>query len=70
MRAKRTKKKEDWAAYKKSKKESQRECRRVYSSHINNLVSDDQTGNPKKLTPSSSPRSVTQVVLLPSRRME
>ena len=49
MRAKRTKKKEDWAAYKKSKKESQRECRRAYSSHVNNLVSDEQTGNPKKL---------------------
>ena len=49
MRAKRTKKKEDWADYKKSKKESQRECRRAYSSHVNNLVSDEQTGNPKKL---------------------
>ena len=49
MRAKRTKKKEDWATYKKSKKESQRECRRAYSSHVNNLVSDEQTGNPKKL---------------------
>ena len=49
MRAKRTKKKEDWAAYKKSKKESQREYKRAYSSHFNNLVSDDQTGNPEKL---------------------
>ena len=49
MRAKRTKKNEDWAAYKKSKKESQRECRRAYSSHVNNLVSVVQTGNPKKL---------------------
>ena len=49
MSAKRTKKKEDWAAYKESKKESQRECRRAYSSHVNNLVSDDQTGNPKKM---------------------
>ena len=49
IRAKRTKKKEDWAAYKKSKKESQRECRRAYSIHVNILVSDDQIGNPKKL---------------------
>ena len=37
-------------SYKKSKRESQRECRRVYSSYVNNLVSDDQTGNPKKLS--------------------
>ena len=40
------------AAYKKSKKESQRECRRAYSSHVKtwyDLVSHDQAGNPKKL---------------------
>ena len=48
-RARTTKKKEDWAAYKKLKKDNQRECRRAYSSHVSNLVSDEQTGNPKKL---------------------
>lgn len=31
------------------KKDSQRECRKAYSMHFNNLASDDQTGNPKKL---------------------
>ena len=48
-RARTTKKKEDWAAYKKLKKDNQRECRRAYSSHVSNLVSDEQTGNPTKL---------------------
>ena len=48
-RARTTRKKEDWAAYKKLKKDNQRECRRAYSSHGSNLVSDEQTGNPKKL---------------------
>ena len=42
-RARMTKKKEDWAAYKKLKKDNQRECRRAYSSHGSNLVSDEQT---------------------------
>ena len=45
---KRTKKKEEWAVYKKSKKESQRECTRAYSSYVSNLVSDKQTENAKK----------------------
>ena len=31
------------------KKDNERECRRAYSSHVSNLVSDEQTGNPKKL---------------------
>ena len=48
-RARTTKKKEDLAAYKQLKKENQRACRKAYSSHVNNLVSDEQTGNPKKL---------------------
>ena len=48
-RARTTKKKEDWAAYKKLKKDNQRERRRSYSSHVSNLMSDEQTGNPKKL---------------------
>ena len=48
-KARSTKKKEDWAWYKKLKKDSQRECRRADSSYVNSLVSDNQSGNPKKL---------------------
>ena len=44
-----TNKKSDWNRYKQLKKESQMKCRRVYAAHANDLVSDDQTGNPKKL---------------------
>ena len=44
-----TKKKSDWTYYKELKKECQRESRKAYSSHVNTLVSEDQTGNPKKL---------------------
>ena len=39
----------DWNNYKQLKKECQKECRSAYSAHVNNLVSEDQTGNPKKL---------------------
>ena len=38
----------DWTSY-KTLRETQREYRKAYSSHVNNLVSEDQTGNPKKL---------------------
>lgn len=44
-----SKKQSDWTQYKQLKKECQRESRKAYSSHVNNLVSEDQTGNPKKL---------------------
>ena len=48
-KARATKKKSDWIYYKELKKECQRESRKAYSSHVNTLVSEDQTGNPKKL---------------------
>ena len=50
-KARSIKKKEEWASYKKLKKDSQRECRRAYSPYVNNLVSDNQSGNPKRLYP-------------------
>ena len=68
--AERTKKKGEWAAYNKSKKESQRECRKAYSSHVNNLVSDDQTGNSKKLYSFIKSKKFDASGFAPSRRME
>ena len=68
--AERTKKKGEWAAYKKTKKESQRECRRAYSSYVNNLISDDQTGNPKKLYSFIKSKKFDASGVAPSRRME
>ena len=47
-KARATKNKSDWIYYKELKKECQRESRKAYSSHVNTLVSEDQTGNPKK----------------------
>ena len=44
-----TKKKSGWIYYKELRKECQRESRKAYSSHVNSLVSEDQTVNPKKL---------------------
>ena len=44
-----SRKNSDWERYKQLKKESQKECRKAYPAHVNDLVSDDQTGNPKKL---------------------
>ena len=48
-KARTSNKKSDWNRYKQLKKESQMKCRRAYAAHVNDLVSDDQTGNPKKL---------------------
>ena len=47
MRASR--KESDWVQYKQLQKECQRESRKAYSSHVNDLVCEDQAGNPKKL---------------------
>ena len=44
-----SRKNSDWERYKQLKREIQKECRKAYSAHVNGLVSDDQTGNPKKL---------------------
>ena len=46
MRAKRTKKKEDWAAYKNPRRKVRENAEEPISP---NVVSDDQTGNPKTL---------------------
>ncbi|MEW8547322.1 MAG: reverse transcriptase domain-containing protein, partial [Candidatus Thiodiazotropha sp.] len=48
-RARISKDKTDWLVYKQLKRQTQRECRNAYSSHVNNLVSEDQASNPKKL---------------------
>ena len=48
-KARATKKKSDWIYYKEPKKECQRESWKACSSHVNSLVSEDQTCNPKKL---------------------
>ena len=48
-KAKISRKNSHWERYKQLKKESQKECRKAYSAHVNDVVSDDQTENPKKL---------------------
>ena len=61
-RQRRTKKKEDWAAYKQLKKDNLRECRKAYSSQCGTIRLETR----KSCIPSSSPRNVMQVVFLPS----
>ena len=48
-KARTSNKKSDWNRYKQLKKVSHMKCRKAYAAHVNDLVSDDQTGNPKKL---------------------
>ena len=38
-----------WNRQTGQKRKTQRECRKAHSSHVNDLVREDQTGNPKKL---------------------
>ena len=62
-KAKISRKNSDWERYKQLKKESQKECRKAYSAHVNELVSDDQTGNPKKLYSFIKSKNVMPAVL-------
>jgi hypothetical protein len=48
QKAKKSRKVRDWNKFQKIEKETQSTCRRTYNSYISNMLSDDNTSNPKR----------------------